>query len=223
MSDDNAPVTWLAVPHEVVRAAAELCDGHSIRDPGDFLLVGVPPEIVEHYTEALESDFTDPKQTIHSAETGRPIGAVVGVYGLHVLEGMVNDFRLKYEHKLGRGSQARAYQEAITAYLAKTPPGGLVATHIRVTARELDQIKPGTEMYKRAVEALEAARQGWLYVQRADELYARDGEIEIDDDAAVSFSGDGGAYVQGWLWVPDEDDDEDEGFCGPQWNEDNDA
>ena len=33
----------------------------------------------------------------------------------------------------------------------------------------------------------------------------RDGEIEIDDNAPVSISEDGGAYVQAWLWIPAED------------------
>jgi hypothetical protein len=201
--------TWLTVPPEIVRAAAELCDGHSIREPADFVEVGVPAELVEHYTEALESNFDDYKQTIHSAETGKPIGAVVGVYGLHVLEGMVNDFRLKCAHKYGRGSQARVYQDAIYTYLAKkTPRPTPVATRIRITEAELEQIKPGTDLYKHAVDALEEARQGWLYIQRANDLYGREGEIEIDDDAGVSMSADGGAYVQGWLWVPDEEEDD---------------
>jgi len=31
----------------------------------------------------------------------------------------------------------------------------------------------------------------------------RSGELEIDDDAEVSFGADGqGAYVQAWLWIP---------------------
>ena len=44
----------------------------------------------------------------------------------------------------------------------------------------------------------------------AREQVAKDGEIEFDDDAAVSSS-DSGAYVMGWVWVdlPDEEDDED--------------
>jgi hypothetical protein len=35
--------------------------------------------------------------------------------------------------------------------------------------------------------------------------YHSDGEIEIDDGAIVSVSEDGGAYVQAWVWVYDED------------------
>ena len=30
-----------------------------------------------------------------------------------------------------------------------------------------------------------------------------DGDIEFDDDAIVSLSDDGGAYVQAWLWIDD--------------------
>lgn len=40
------------------------------------------------------------------------------------------------------------------------------------------------------------------YRKCAQEL-AREGEIEVDDDAVVSLSNDGGAYVQTWLWVED--------------------
>jgi hypothetical protein len=28
-----------------------------------------------------------------------------------------------------------------------------------------------------------------------------DGQLEIDEDAVVSFGGDNGAYIQAWLWV----------------------
>ncbi|MGD1032699.1 MAG: hypothetical protein ABSA05_16340 [Opitutaceae bacterium] len=41
------------------------------------------------------------------------------------------------------------------------------------------------------------------YQQGAESL-ARDGEVEVDDDAVVSMGDDGGAYVQAWLWVSDE-------------------
>jgi hypothetical protein len=33
----------------------------------------------------------------------------------------------------------------------------------------------------------------------------RDGELEVDDGAVVSFGGDPGAYVAAWIWVSDED------------------
>jgi hypothetical protein len=44
------------------------------------------------------------------------------------------------------------------------------------------------------------------YVQRAEDTLHRDGEVEIDDGALVSNGDDAGAYVQAWVWVPDDDD-----------------
>ena len=38
---------------------------------------------------------------------------------------------------------------------------------------------------------------------RARELFSRDGEVEIDDDAVISRGSDAGAYVQAWVWVDD--------------------
>jgi hypothetical protein len=32
-----------------------------------------------------------------------------------------------------------------------------------------------------------------------------EGSVEVDDNALVSVSDDGGAYVQAWIWVSDED------------------
>jgi len=89
-------------------------------------------------------------------------------------------------------------------------PTRIIATRVRIAENELDQIKPGTELYKRAAEALAEAGRSQEYIVRAAALYAREGEIEIDDDAAVSLGDDAGAYVQGWLWVPDEEIAEDE-------------
>lgn len=39
-------------------------------------------------------------------------------------------------------------------------------------------------------------------LDRAKELYARDGEIEFDNDAEVSRGAENGVYVQAWVWVP---------------------
>jgi len=46
-------------------------------------------------------------------------------------------------------------------------------------------------------------RNEWFRV-RARELYHEDGEIEVDGNARVSTSGDEGAYVEAWVWVPSE-------------------
>jgi hypothetical protein len=35
----------------------------------------------------------------------------------------------------------------------------------------------------------------------ADDIYGRDGEIEIDEGAPVSKGSDPGVYVQAWIWV----------------------
>jgi hypothetical protein len=46
---------------------------------------------------------------------------------------------------------------------------------------------------------------------RARELYAEDGQIEFDDDPTVSSpgeDGDNGGYVQAWVWVGLNDDEE---------------
>jgi hypothetical protein len=38
--------------------------------------------------------------------------------------------------------------------------------------------------------------------RRARELYAEDGQVEIDADAPVSSGSAEGGYVQAWVWVP---------------------
>lgn len=55
------------------------------------------------------------------------------------------------------------------------------------------------------------------YVALAQEECARDGQVEIDDNAIVSGSADAGDYVMAWVWVADpdadledEEDDEDD-------------
>lgn len=39
------------------------------------------------------------------------------------------------------------------------------------------------------------------YVEAARRLHHVEGELEIDDNAKLSDSGDGGEYVQAWVWV----------------------
>lgn len=49
-------------------------------------------------------------------------------------------------------------------------------------------------------------------IRAARALYAArsSGDIEVDDDAKVS-DGDGGAFVQAWVWVPFDENYTDEG------------
>ena len=62
---------------------------------------------------------------------------------------------------------------------------------------------------RKANEPVTAASSDEDIRDRARELYAKDGEVEIDDDADVSRGGDPdpspgdeGVYVQAWVWVP---------------------
>lgn len=45
------------------------------------------------------------------------------------------------------------------------------------------------------------------YRTAARKLYQCEGAIEIDDTAPISRGGDGGAYVQAWVWVRDDDEE----------------
>jgi hypothetical protein len=42
-------------------------------------------------------------------------------------------------------------------------------------------------------------RQEW--VERARDQVAKDGEVEVDNDATISRSEDNGEYVLAWVWV----------------------
>jgi hypothetical protein len=53
----------------------------------------------------------------------------------------------------------------------------------------------------------ETQRQDAIYRALAWEEWHRDGEVEVDDNAVVSVSDDGGAYVQAWVWVYDPEDE----------------
>lgn len=43
------------------------------------------------------------------------------------------------------------------------------------------------------------------YRQAAKRIHVSEGSVEIDEGATVSISDDGGAYVQAWVWVDDDD------------------
>lgn len=66
-----------------------------------------------------------------------------------------------------------------------------------------------------STDTTEADQKAVLELARSDPR-VREGELEIDDNAVVSWGFDNGAYVQAWLWVSfegtplDEVDDEPE-------------
>lgn len=39
------------------------------------------------------------------------------------------------------------------------------------------------------------------YLAHAQSVHQKDGDLEFDDNAKVSISEDGGAYVQCWKWI----------------------
>lgn len=119
MAKDHT-IKWTDIPAHIVLAAADICDGHTIFDPQAFLDIGVPQEMVDRCTTIYESDFSNPKYTI-SGPNGKPVNQMRGIYGLDALDSMVRDFNLEYEPKLGRGFQARMYQEALHKHLDAKP------------------------------------------------------------------------------------------------------
>lgn len=59
-----------------------------------------------------------------------------------------------------------------------------------------ERTKPQHLNKREAVEAFEKA-----LIVTARRIHQDDGELEIDDNAKVSMSPDGGAYVEAWVWV----------------------
>lgn len=108
---------WTDVPAEVVLAAADICDGHTIFKPEAFLDAGVPQELVDRCTNVHESDFSNPKYTI-SGPDGKPVNQMAGIYGLDALATMIRDFDLDAPQRSGRGFQAQVWKEALHKHLA---------------------------------------------------------------------------------------------------------
>jgi hypothetical protein len=77
---------------------------------------------------------------------------------------------------------------------------------IRVEVSDLDSIKAGSELHQRAAAQI---AQDTLephqikYLKYAMEHLHEDGNLEFDDDAAISQT-DKGAYVMCWKWVSSE-------------------
>ena len=59
---------------------------------------------------------------------------------------------------------------------------GLDYIQAKIKASQADESNPDTAKYRAAADV-------------------REGELEVDPDAVVSFSDDGGAYVMSWQWV----------------------
>ncbi len=73
------------------------------------------------------------------------------------------------------------------------------AMGVRWSDRQLAKLVQELEGKTRNNE--QVAEEITFYRDQARDL-ASDGELEIDDDAAVSIGSDEGAYVQMWQWIP---------------------
>lgn len=107
---------WANIPAKVILAAADICDGHTIMKPKAFLDLGLHKDMVKAHTTVIKSDFSDHKSTIFDNKTGKPVESMEGVYGLDMLFDIVNQLKLNYLDRFGRGSQAREWQRVIVEH-----------------------------------------------------------------------------------------------------------
>jgi hypothetical protein len=103
---------------EQILAAVNIIDGdgHTIFKPEAFVKAGWPQELVDQYTETIESNFDDPKETIIS--NGKTVKQLKGIYGLSLLHRITSAIGTEGTSKLGRGFQARQLTENIKAHFA---------------------------------------------------------------------------------------------------------
>lgn len=86
------------------------------------------------------------------------------------------------------------------------------ATLVHLNEDDLKDIKPGTELYTRAEQALRDRVANEHYVKQAQFYYRDSEEFAVDSDAAVSVA-DEYVWVSGWVKIykdpePDFGDDD---------------
>ncbi len=73
---------------------------------------------------------------------------------------------------------------------------------VHVREDELIHVAPESELCSRiSRNFLQQSTADYPRYHAAAKHLQRDGELEIDDNALVSVSDDGGAYVMSWVWV----------------------
>ena len=95
---------------EQILALMPHLDGHTIFSPD--ILKDFPVDLQTRFTREHVSDRSNPKGTLFRSD-GVVLPKLMGVYGLQVLQCICDDLGLVYQRSFGRGSQARACQEAI--------------------------------------------------------------------------------------------------------------
>ena len=79
---------------------------------------------------------------------------------------------------------------------------------VRIESSDMDSILPDSPLYKKVMAQLAESvldPDQKKYLEFAKKNLHQDGDLEFDDDSAVSMGADDGAYVMCWQWVSDED------------------
>jgi hypothetical protein len=92
------------------------------------------------------------------------------------------------------GAVQRTYGANLTAVLVEFYDSA--AAHLVINTDHLDT--------QTGIRPLTPCRFDQEYRDAARRLYHREGSVEIDDNAAVSYGDDPGAYVQAWTWVSED-------------------
>jgi hypothetical protein len=80
----------------------------------------------------------------------------------------------------------------------------MTAIRMRITDDDLKDIKPDSPLYVRVVAELCEFDEESPYRKYAKDRLQVDGDLEFDDDAAVSLGADNGAYIMCWKWIDDD-------------------
>jgi hypothetical protein len=106
---------------------------------------------------------------------------------------------------LAHSRNLKAYNVLASQIDDDTKPAAVEASkpnHERAVALIREAIAAGLE-FADAISILAESRSAveLLYVETAQARLVDEGELEVDDNAGVSLSADGGAYVMSWSWV----------------------
>lgn len=94
-------------------------DGHTIFKPGLFERLGVPGEVVRHFTVNHRGGDA-PKDIIF--DRSLPVPNMTGVYAFDFMRSMAQSLGIGWRHAFGRGTEARAVASAIRLWLEETDP-----------------------------------------------------------------------------------------------------
>ncbi|MSR68155.1 hypothetical protein EXS65_05070 [Candidatus Peribacteria bacterium] len=105
---------------DILFAAAQICDGHTIWNPEVFVRAGLPEELVNHLNRVHMASASDKKWGIEGP-SGHQVEACKGVYGLEFLELACEAYGIPAAPKYGRGASVRWYIEELRKKLGMPP------------------------------------------------------------------------------------------------------